>query len=279
MMKNIPANAERVVVLMYHRLGYANNDWEAKYCVSPERFAAHMHSLRDGGMQPCDISHFVAWMQGHQTLPSGSFLLTFDDGFMGVHEHAAPVLANLGWPATVFLVTSLLGQRDLWSVKENPSSNTYSLLGKAEIEVMRNQGFSFHSHSRSHVDLSTLPDDLLRVELGDSRAELEDILGCPVPYVAYPYGLFNSKVLQIAREVGYEVGFSVQPGFNRPGQPLMEIRRLDVFGTDTTGNLLRKVKFGTNDGSWGNMARYYGKRVMGGLGVARVAWFQKANEG
>lgn len=252
--------AERVVVLMYHRVGAAS-DWEAKYCVAPERFSAHMNALRDAGMRPCGIAEFVAWMQGQQTLPSGSFLLTFDDGFLGVYEHATPVLAELGWPATVFLVTALLGKRDVWCEKENPSGKTYPLLGQAEIEAMRGQGFSFHSHSRTHADLSALPDDLLRVELGGSRTELEGLLGGPVPYVAYPYGRLNDRVQQIAREVGYEAGFSVEAGFNRPGQPLMKIRRLDVFGTDTPANLLRKVKFGTNDGSWGNMMRYYGKRL------------------
>lgn len=254
--------AERVVVLMYHRVGTASNDWEAKYCVAPECFSEHMHALRDAGMRPCGISEFVAWLQGQQALPSGSFVLTFDDGFHGVYEHAAPVLAKLGWPATVFLVSALIGKQDVWCIKENPSGKTYPLFGQAEIELMRGQGFSFHSHSRTHADLATLPDDLLRDELEGSRTEMETLLGVPVPYVAYPYGHINDRVLQIAQEAGYEAGFSVQPGFNRPGQALMKIRRLDVFGTDTAANLLRKVKFGTNDGSWGKMARYYGKQVM-----------------
>ena len=257
MTTNSSVNADRIVVLMYHRIGKANNKWETKYCVSPERFSEHMYALRDMGMCACDISDFVAWMKGNQTLPSGSFLLTFDDGFLGVYEYAAPILKDLGWSATVFLVTSLLGQQDKWSKTENPSGFTYPLLGQAEISTMRDQGFSFHSHSRTHADLSSLPVELLHQELGGSRIELEEVLGGPVSYVAYPYGRFNDRILQIAQDTGYEAGFSVQPGFNRPGQSLMEIRRLDIFGTDTATNLLRKVKFGTNDGSWSNMVRYY----------------------
>lgn len=253
--------AIRIPVLMYHRVGDAHSDWERKYCVSPRRFSEHMRMLATQGMRACTIDDFIAWLNGDLSLPEGSFLLTFDDGFLGVYEHAAPVLMELGWPATVFVVAALLGQRDIWCQREDPLANTYPLLARAEIEAMRDQGFSFQSHSRTHVDLSQLPEHLLRAELGDSRAELEDILGCAVPYVAYPYGRINDRVLQIAREVGYEAGFSVETGFNRPGQPLMKIRRLDVFGTDTPANLLRKVQFGTNDGSRGNMMRYYGKRL------------------
>lgn len=259
-------NSERIPILMYHRVGDAHNMWERKYCISPQRFAQHMQALARTGWQAVTIDNFIAWLGGTVELPEKSFLLTFDDGFLGVYEHAAPVLRELGWPATVFLVTALLGQRDVWCQREDPSANLYPLLARAEIEAMRDQGFSFHSHSRTHVDLSQLPDELLRAELGDSRAELEVILGCAAPYVAYPYGRINDRVLQIAREVGYEAGFSVETGFNRPGQPLMKIRRLDVFGTDTPANLLRKVNFGTNDGSWCNMMRYYGKRLFKRLG-------------
>ena len=104
--------AESVIVLMYHRIGYAHNDWERKYCVSPERFAAQMEALAGRGMSAVDIDDFVGWLDGRQPLPKGGFVLTFDDGFRGVREHALPVLERYGWPATVFLVTDLIGKQD-----------------------------------------------------------------------------------------------------------------------------------------------------------------------
>lgn len=47
------------------------------------------------------------------TLPSGAAALTFDDGYRSVRELAGPVLARLGLPATVYLVTDLLGTDDV----------------------------------------------------------------------------------------------------------------------------------------------------------------------
>ena len=38
-------------------------------------------------------------------------------------------------------------------------------------------------------------------------------------------------------------------------------RRIDVYGTDTPGMLMRKVRLGTNDGSVANLARYYMARA------------------
>jgi hypothetical protein len=44
------------------------------------------------------------------------------------------------------------------------------------------------------------------------------------------------------------------------------IRRLDVFGTDTPRQLLRKFRFGTNDGSLAAASRYYWRQLLPRLG-------------
>lgn len=253
--------SRRVTVLMYHRVGLARNDWERRYCVSPERFASHMRALRRRGMQPSSIEDFVAWLEGKGALREGSFVLTFDDGFLGVYEHAFPLLSKMGWPATVFLVTGLIGKQDEWTERENPSGQTYPLLGYREIHEMARGGISFHSHSRSHPDLSKLPRDSLLNELAGARLDLEDLLGRPAPYLAYPYGRFDEHVVEAAKESGYQAAFSVQPGFNRPDVDRFRIRRLDIFGTDSAAALLRKISLGSNDGSWWRSVRYYADRV------------------
>lgn len=255
-------SAQRVVVLMYHRIGPAHNAWEHKYCIAPERFAAHMHVLARQGMRAVGIDDFIAWLQGQRTLPAGSFLLTFDDGFLGIHEHAAPVLQELKWPATVFLVSRLIGQRDEWTRTQNPSGATYPLLGAEHIHALRGQGFSFHSHSRHHADLPTMSDEQLRDELAGSKQDIEALLGEAASYLAYPYGRYDERVLRAAQDAGYHAAFSVQPGFNRADQDRFRIRRLDVFGTDTPAMLARKVKLGSNDGSLGNSLAYYAGRLL-----------------
>ena len=265
-MDTTPAKeTSRVTVLMYHRVGHAQNAREGRYCVSPERFASHMHALQRRGMRPCRVEDFVAWLEGAGALPEGSFVLTFDDGFLGVYEHAFPILSQMGWPATVFLVSGLIGKEDSWTGRDNPEGKTYPLLAQREIEEMVRSGFSFHSHSRSHPDLRKLTRHELTQELAGARQDLEDLLGSPVPYLAYPYGWYDENVVEAAKSSGYTAAFSVQPGFNRRDVDRYRIRRLDVYGTDSAGALLRKVAFGSNDGSWWQPVRYYADRI-----VARV---------
>lgn len=252
----------RLPVLMYHRVGEADNDWERKYCVSPERFAAQMRALEARGWKAIGLDTFFAALDGGLELPQRSFLLTFDDGFLGVHEHAAPILSALGWPATVFLVSSLIGKRDSWCEAHNPSGATYPLMDAGQIRELQGQGFRFESHTRSHADLPTLDDDALRAELAGSRADLEDLLGNRIDYLAYPFGRYDERVLKAARAAGYAAAFSTQPGFNRHDIDRFRLRRLDVFGTDTPAALVRKVQLGSNDGSLGNAFRYGANRVL-----------------
>jgi peptidoglycan/xylan/chitin deacetylase (PgdA/CDA1 family) len=250
---------------MYHRVGDAHNAWEARYAISPKRFAAHMRMLARQGYYAVDINSVVNWLEGGPALPEGAFLLTFDDGFLGVHNHAWPVLRTLDWPFTVFLVADCIGGQDRWTRTSNPSGTTYPLLGAAHIHAMHAEGVSFHSHTRSHASLPKLDDVGLADELTGSRVMLAEMLGRPVDYIAYPFGHLDERVEAATQSAGYRAAFSTQPGFNRRDVNRFRIRRLDIFGTDTPAMLLRKIRLGSNDGSLGHAARYYWNQLTGRL--------------
>ena len=213
------------------------------------------------GFRACAIDTYVGWLKGQCQLREKSFLLTFDDGFLGVHEHGLPMLRELGWPFTVFVVSGLIGGRDQWTADLNPAGTTHPLLGKREVEEMILAGASIQAHSRLHPDLRTLPDAALAEELAGARSDLEALVGGRVPYLAYPYGGYDARVIRAAQAAGYEAAFTVESGFNRPGQDPFRIRRLDVFGTDSESQFMRKVTLGTNDGSMRAGLRYYLSRL------------------
>ncbi|MBI3772174.1 MAG: polysaccharide deacetylase family protein [Gammaproteobacteria bacterium] len=262
-------NAKKIVVLMYHRLGEAHNAWEQKYCVSPDRFAAQMRMLTNRGMKAVAIDDFIAWLDGKIQLPEGSFLLTFDDGFRGVRDYALPVLKQLGWPFTVFLVSDLIGGRDEWTRSSNPSGKTFPLLDADEIRDMQNHGVSFHSHTCNHASLPSLDDSALTHELVRSRESLAKLLTHEVSYLAYPFGHVDDRVEAAASKAGYRAAFSTRPGFNRLDENRFRVRRIDVFGSDTAAMLWRKIKFGSNDGSLTHTLGYYLDRIKSRLSGAR----------
>jgi peptidoglycan/xylan/chitin deacetylase (PgdA/CDA1 family) len=246
-----------VIVLMYHRVGEARNDWEARYAIGAARFEAHMLALARVGHHAVSVDAFDDWLNGGAALPPGAFVLTFDDGFRGVREHALPILERLRWPFTVFLVSDRIGEEDIWTRGSNPVHTTYPLLNAEEVLDLQRHGVALHSHTCSHPSLPALDDDALHHELVESRAALQRLLGRPVDYLAYPFGHLDERVAAAVRSAGYHAAFSTQPGFNRRDVDRFRIRRIDVYGTDTPAMLLRKVRLGTNDGTLANLARYY----------------------
>jgi len=264
------SHAIRVPVLMYHRVGDASNGWEARYAISATNFAAHMRAIARKGYRAVTADDLIAWLGGGPALPAGAIVITFDDGFRGVRDHAVPVLEKLGWPFTVFLVSDLIGADDAWTRDSNPAGRTHPLLNAEEIRDMQLRGGRFYSHTRSHASLPTLDDRQLADQLIGSREALASLLGHDVPYVAYPFGHLDERVVAATRAAGYRAAFSTQPGFNRQDVNPYRIRRLDVFGTDTPRVLLRKIRFGSNDGSLHHVARYYVERLKSRLpGAAR----------
>jgi peptidoglycan/xylan/chitin deacetylase (PgdA/CDA1 family) len=181
---------------------------------------------------------------------------------MGVHDHALPVLASLGWPATVFLVAGKIGQQSDWPVTTRYPMAPHPLMGRDQLLRIQAAGISLQSHSLCHHDLTTLDVEMLAADLAGSRERIAEIAGAMPDYLAYPYGRYNDSVCQAAAAAGFAMAFTVDSGFNSPGQDRYRIRRIDVFGSDSPAMLKRKIRLGTNDGSLGNLAGYYMRRAL-----------------
>jgi peptidoglycan/xylan/chitin deacetylase (PgdA/CDA1 family) len=101
-----------------------------------------------------------------------------------------------------------------------------------QVRRIRDAGMAIGSHTRSHQLLARLSETEQREELSSSKSRLEAELGAPVQTISYPFGYrqaFTETTKSLAREAGYQLGFSFYGGINRPGRtdPL-DIRRIDV---------------------------------------------------
>lgn len=92
-------------ILMYHRIAEAEYDpW--RLAVAPAAFAQQVAWLkRNRTILP--LTEF-AERHAQGRLPAAAVALTFDDGYACNAEVAAPILASLDVPATIFLTTAVL---------------------------------------------------------------------------------------------------------------------------------------------------------------------------
>src|SRR5437588_3455633 len=99
-------NTPGIPVLCYHDLQpVASNDMVN----TPNNFEAHLRWLKGHGYSSLSVDQLVAILKGREPQPERAVVITFDDGYQGVYEYAYPLLKRYGMRATLFIVTSKMG--------------------------------------------------------------------------------------------------------------------------------------------------------------------------
>jgi putative peptidoglycan lipid II flippase len=183
------------VVLMYHSVDTGEDPY--RITVSPDRFEKQMEWLKRRGLRGTSTRELLA--AADRGCAGRLVGISFDDGYADVATHAFPVLARLGFTATVFLVAGKLGGCNDWD-KLGP---TKPLMSADQARTAARMGFEIGSHTLSHVRLSEANADVVRSEVVQSRERLEAVVAAPVRGFCYPYGDV-ANALEIVRDAGYE---------------------------------------------------------------------------
>lgn len=254
----------RALILMYHLVDTPLSTLEKRFCTTPADFARQMDYLANAGFTVLALDALCDCMEGKAPMPQKPALITFDDGFTCVLEHAAPILQRRGFPATMFALSDRLGGVNDWmSCRGFPER---PLLTVAGLNALRDAGFTIGSHTRTHARLTDVSAKQAEDEITSSKARLEDALGCGVHYFAYPFGVFDQTTRDLVARAGYRAACSTRSGFNRVGEDMFLLRRIDVFGTDRLWQFRQKLTFGTNDASATYPLRYAARRLIERLG-------------
>jgi peptidoglycan/xylan/chitin deacetylase (PgdA/CDA1 family) len=189
--------------------------------------------------------------------------VTFDDGYAGVFELAVPILARLGMPATVFLVSDAPGRpAGFWwdqpdvvsSIDEDRRKHWLTALrgdGEAILSTVAAEGardldrahrpadwrviraslgggIELGAHSATHRSLPALTDAELDYEIVSSRVAIQAATGVWPEVFAYPYGLWDQRVRERVRAAGYRAALTLDGGLNRTGSDPWSLRRVNI---------------------------------------------------
>jgi peptidoglycan/xylan/chitin deacetylase (PgdA/CDA1 family) len=216
------------LVLCYHAV---SREWDADLSVTPAALAAQLERLHRRGYRGVTFSEAVRGAARGRRVA-----VTFDDAFRSVAELARPVLNRLGWPATVFAVSSFAASGgplrwegvDHWL--ETPFAHELAGMRWDELAALAGDGWEIGSHTVTHPRLTRTDDAQLARELRDSREAVEAALGRPCPTLAYPYGDVDGRVVAAARAAGYEAAAAL-PARWGPDAPL-EFPRAGIYHPD-----------------------------------------------
>lgn len=178
------------LVLGYHAVS-ATSAWA--FSVTPEQLERQVRSLLGRGLRAVTFADLC------RSGARDAFAVTFDDGYRSVRELAAPVLARLGVPSTVFAVPAYA---DAGAVADAPAGEG-AALSWDELRDLAAAEWEIGSHTLTHPVLTELDDASLAEELRGSKERLERELGRPCDTVAYPYGAHDARVVAAAAAAGY----------------------------------------------------------------------------
>jgi len=230
-------------VLCYHRIGGAPELGVTR--VSRAVFERQMRCLAAAGWRTLRLAEFGE----PRTAPHAprTFLLSFDDGYASLAEHAYPLLESLGFTATTFVITDFIGRENRWDVRY--TWRRLQHLDWPAIERWRARGFDFASHGARHRRLTWVDDITAADELGRARETLMGRLGEDAGRaIAYPFGAVDGRVESLARDAGYELGFG---GVRGDHGSRLHLPRVPVYMWDAGD-----TPFGLRDDGLGSLGRF-----------------------
>jgi peptidoglycan/xylan/chitin deacetylase (PgdA/CDA1 family) len=226
-----------VIVLCYHAV---SESWPAVLCVKPSELERQLGVLLARGYRGATFTDAVHSRDRRQLLA-----VTFDDAYRSISQHAFPILARLGLPATVFVPSAFAGRETpmAWPGIEDwldgPHEAELTPMSWGELGRLADAGWEIGSHTRTHPRLTSLGDAALARELTGSRRDCEEALGRECRSLAYPYGDHDPRVVGAALEAGYEAAATLPAAWHRP-EPL-RWPRIGVYNADGARRFRLKV--------------------------------------
>ncbi|HZV36765.1 MAG TPA: polysaccharide deacetylase family protein [Verrucomicrobiae bacterium] len=159
--------------------------------------------------------------------------ITVDDLFCSFVENGLPELISRKIPVTIFVPTGYLGRKSAWDDYGDENRVGEEVASADELKrICAFENVDFGSHCVTHPDLARLSETEVRRELRESKEALEKLTGRKIIALSFPYGSHNPRVLQLAREAGYEFFYDSTPE-SVPAIRAGLLGRISVFPTDS----------------------------------------------
>jgi peptidoglycan/xylan/chitin deacetylase (PgdA/CDA1 family) len=212
-----------------------------------------------------------------QPLPPRPVLVTFDDGYRSVLDHALPIMEQYRIPATVFVCSEPVerqehfwydaiwrrdGEQAVLAARRAPYVEWRRLIEQARVPaasedrhrpltvdelrtLARHPLIEIGAHTVSHPTLARAPAAEQRAEIVQCRARLSELIDKPINAFAYPYGDpgvdFSGESSWIVREAGFDAAFTTVSSFAPPHGDPWQIPRFVMLESVNAAELAHRL--------------------------------------
>jgi peptidoglycan/xylan/chitin deacetylase (PgdA/CDA1 family) len=219
-----PSNAVRVPVLTYHRVHTMPAVGQPDLIVDPASFDAELTALQSGGYHTVTEAQLFDALYRGGSLPSKPVLISVDDGYLDDVKTILPDLQSHHMVATFFVITGRMTEP--------------GFLTADQIRQLDRAGMDVGDHTAHHVDLRQLTTTQLASETAGSRRALQAVLGHFVYYFAYPFGYYNSTVIDAVRSAGFTMAYTTGAGITETTSAPFTFPRIHVGRAETPSGLV-----------------------------------------
>ncbi len=237
-----------IPVLTYHHILLDEENKRFQHTsttTSLEAFKNQMAYLDEEGYQTISLYQLEGYLFNRINLPAKVVVLTFDDGLKSVSRYAYPVLKQYGFEATAFIISSRIKR---YPQKWNP--DTLQFMSISEIEDVQDV-FDIQSHTHFLHRYAGVHQPILLVrsyhnilfDFEHARRALAEF-NPHVQYLSYPFGGYDQKAIDAARDSGYHLAVTTVQGKVKPGDNPFTLKRLYILRTDSIQTMADRLANG-----------------------------------
>jgi peptidoglycan/xylan/chitin deacetylase (PgdA/CDA1 family) len=228
----------RIPILVYHRFDPASAGLTT---ITTRDFESHLNYLAENGYRVIRLRELVDFLLGHAPAPPPrSVVMTVDDGHRSVYTELFPLVKKRRILVTLFIYPSAI------------SHASYALTWPELQELTASGLFDVQSHTYWHpnfkIERRRLDprkyQEFVTFQLTQSKATLERMLGCRVDLLAWPFGIYDDELIQMAAHSGYVAAFTIERRPVRESDSIMALPRFlieDSMDKKAFGRMLERA--------------------------------------
>lgn len=222
-----------IVVLIYHRVGSGSG---GAMDVAVDEFREQMRYLRDT-QRVLSLDDAVTELTTNTSVRPG-VVVTFDDGTTDWVDHALPILAEFGVPATFYVATQFIDRQETFPLDGRPI--TWAGL----TELLASGLATIGSHTHSHALLDRLEPTLVAHELDRCDELIADRLHTRSQHFCYPKALAPSPAAEMDVVARYRSAVLAGTFANQPGANPHRLARSPIQSSDQMRHVRAKIAGG-----------------------------------
>jgi biofilm PGA synthesis lipoprotein PgaB len=253
----------KTVVLTYHNISETS---KGDITITPERFESDLKMLKDNGFNVIGMRQMLEAMDGKGIMPDNAVVISFDDGIGSFYKYAFPLLKKYNLPAVNFLITSRNETYSSFAEGDRPLSpqeiSEMYLSGLIDIQSHTNQSHEYVyinselkkgaklTHRMYDKETGTMEsEEEYEARVADDLTKSRNIIykytrNYP-DTLCFPFGLYNDKVIEIAKKCGYNYFVTTLMGTNKENSESNKILRIrsgdEKLSTDKLFNNIMEI--------------------------------------